>query len=327
MAEFWEFVLTLLLGLLILQYLKQLWSSRNYPPGPFQLPIIGGIWRMAMDFSHDILIKLAKQYGNIYTIWLGPRPIVVLSGFQAVKEGIIDHPDDFNARPVSAFVQTALKRTVAGGILFASGDIWKQHRRFGVVTLRKMGVGRKIMEYQIEVEAKHLVETFACTKGQPYNPLWSITNAVSNVICAVAFGNRYSVEDEEFKGKIEAMEVMGKYATSIPALSKDDPTSTYSDDNLTYFLTELFIAGTETTATSLQWALLFMVAYPEIQGARVCLGEQMAKMELFLFFTHLLRMFKFQLPEGVKELNKEPVLGFSLHPHPYKICAIPRNMK
>ncbi|KAH0624280.1 hypothetical protein JD844_007968, partial [Phrynosoma platyrhinos] len=216
--------------------------------------------------------------------------------------------------------------------------------------------------------------------------------------------------------------------------NKGDPRSTYSDDNLAHLILDLFIAGTETSATSLHWALLLMVAYPDIQdkvykeiedimgsseaicyqdqkklpytnavihevlrakyvfffglprecvkdvklrgfhipkgtfivpdlhsvlldperwetpeefnphhfldkegnfisreeflpfgiGARVCLGEQMAKMEIFLFFTYLLRKFKFQLPEGVKELNKEPLLGFTLHPHPYKICAVPR---
>uniref|UniRef100_A0ABM5FVE6 Cytochrome P450 2J1-like n=1 Tax=Pogona vitticeps TaxID=103695 RepID=A0ABM5FVE6_9SAUR len=59
-------------------------------------------------------------------------------------------------------------------------------------------------------------------------------------------------------------------------------------------------------------------------GARVCLGEQLGKMELFLFLTYLLRAFHFQPTRGVEELNKEPVLGFTLHPEPYQIRAIPR---
>lgn len=59
-------------------------------------------------------------------------------------------------------------------------------------------------------------------------------------------------------------------------------------------------------------------------GHRVCLGEQMARVELFIFFTNLLRAFTFQLPEGVKEINVEYILGAILQPHPYKLCAIPR---
>lgn len=55
----------------------------------------------------------------------------------------------------------------------------------------------------------------------------------------------------------------------------------------------------------------------------MCLGEQLAEIEIFIIFTSLLRAFTFQPPEGVKELNLEPVVAFSVHPYPYKLCAIP----
>lgn len=59
-------------------------------------------------------------------------------------------------------------------------------------------------------------------------------------------------------------------------------------------------------------------------GHRVCLGEHLARTELFIFFANLLRAFTFQLPEGVTKINTEPILGGTLQPHPYRICAIPR---
>uniref|UniRef100_A0A8D0E440 Uncharacterized protein n=1 Tax=Salvator merianae TaxID=96440 RepID=A0A8D0E440_SALMN len=62
---------------------------------------------------------------------------------------------------------------------------------------------------------------------------------------------------------------------------------------------------------------------PFSAGARVCLGEQLARIELFIFLTNLLRMFHFQPPDGVKKLNPEPTSGLTTHPHPYKFCAIP----
>ncbi|KFZ68483.1 Cytochrome P450 2J5, partial [Podiceps cristatus] len=39
----------------------------------------------------------------------------------------------------------------------------------------------------------------------------------------------------------------------------------YDEENLIQTIFDLFLAGTETTATTLRWALLFMVVYPDIQ--------------------------------------------------------------
>ncbi|XP_015247553.1 PREDICTED: cytochrome P450 2J2-like [Cyprinodon variegatus] len=62
---------------------------------------------------------------------------------------------------------------------------------------------------------------------------------------------------------------------------------------------------------------------PFSAGKRVCLGEQLARMELFLFFTSLLQRFTFSPPAG-EQPNLEFQLGFILGPKPYSLCAIPR---
>ncbi|KAK9401390.1 cytochrome P450 2J5-like [Crotalus adamanteus] len=58
-------------------------------------------------------------------------------------------------------------------------------------------------------------------------------------------------------------------------------------------------------------------------GVRACVGQQLARIEIFIFLTSLLRAFSFQLPERAKELNEGPVAKMIMHPHPYKLCAIP----
>ncbi|XP_068819655.1 cytochrome P450 2J2-like isoform X3 [Capricornis sumatraensis] len=46
---------------------------------------------------------------------------------------------------------------------------------------------------------------------------------------------------------------------------KGNATSSFHDENLIYSTLDLFLAGTETTSTTLRWGLLFMAMYPEIQ--------------------------------------------------------------
>lgn len=51
------------------------------------------------------------------------------------------------------------------GIILASGRSWKQQRRFGIMTLRNLGMGKKGLEHRVQEEASHLVEFFGNLKG------------------------------------------------------------------------------------------------------------------------------------------------------------------
>ncbi|XP_036446004.1 cytochrome P450 2K1-like [Colossoma macropomum] len=66
---------------------------------------------------------------------------------------------------------------------------------------------------------------------------------------------------------------------------------------------------------------------PFSAGRRVCLGESLARMELFLFFTSLLQHFRFTPPPGMSEdqLDLTAVVGITLNPSPHKLCAVKRS--
>uniref|UniRef100_A0A8C5SG46 Cytochrome P450 n=1 Tax=Laticauda laticaudata TaxID=8630 RepID=A0A8C5SG46_LATLA len=56
-------------------------------------------------------------------------------------------------------------------------------------------------------------------------------------------------------------------------------------------------------------------------GQRVCLGEKLSRIEMFIILTSLLRTFHFQPPEGMKKLDEKPIISMGLTPHPYKISS------
>ena len=64
-----------------------------------------------------------------------------------------------------------------------------------------------------------------------------------------------------------------------------------------------------------------------ISGKRSCLGESLARMELFLFISLLVQRFKFESAPGEKLTvdNVDGLFGIVHAPKPYSIVAVPRR--
>lgn len=67
--------------------------------------------------------------------------------------------------------------------------------------------------------------------------------------------------------------------------------------------------------------------YPFSKGRRVCAGESLARMELFLFITGMLQKFTFTPPPGVstEDLDLTPEVVFTMRTKSYRVCATPRQ--
>ncbi|KYO44826.1 cytochrome P450 2G1 [Alligator mississippiensis] len=191
---------TLLLGLcfaavIFLSVLRGLKRGRNLPPGPAPLPFLGNVLQLRASALVKSLEELAKKYGPVFTVHLGRRRVVVLWGYEAVKEALVQHAEDFSGRGELA----AIDQVVRGfGLVFSNGERWRQLRRFSHSALRSLGVGRRDVEQQIQEEAECLVQDFQATKGAPFDPTLCLSQASSAVICSLIFGQRFERDDAEY---------------------------------------------------------------------------------------------------------------------------------
>uniref|UniRef100_W5MBT6 Cytochrome P450 2K1-like n=1 Tax=Lepisosteus oculatus TaxID=7918 RepID=W5MBT6_LEPOC len=170
-------------------------SSYKFPPGPRPWPIIGNL--NVLDFlkAQETFCKLSEQYGNVFTFHMGRRKFVVLTGYQTVKEALVDQADDFGGRGQTHTSQLFSK---GKGVIFGKGESWKTMRRFTLSTLRDFGMGKRTIEDRIVEESKMLIEVFESYKGQPFEPTIHINSAVSNIICTIVFGDRFEYDNPQF---------------------------------------------------------------------------------------------------------------------------------
>ncbi|XP_030074571.1 cytochrome P450 2F2 isoform X1 [Microcaecilia unicolor] len=178
---------------LALMYWKMLKQKSQLPPGPIPLPFIGNLMQLSTKDIVKSLMKLHEKYGSVYTIYMGPQPSLVLCGYKAVKEALIDQGEDFGAR---GDYPVFLSYTKGHGIAFRNGEKWKELRRFALLTLRNFGMGKRSIEERIQEEARFLVKEFLKTKESPIDPNVFLARTVSNVICSILFGRRFDYDDK-----------------------------------------------------------------------------------------------------------------------------------
>uniref|UniRef100_A0A4W2HZ60 Cytochrome P450 2B4-like n=1 Tax=Bos indicus x Bos taurus TaxID=30522 RepID=A0A4W2HZ60_BOBOX len=189
MALFTILFLILFIGLLLL------WgrpASRGcLPPGPWPLPFLGNVLQM----DQKGLLKsfqLREKYGDVFTIYLGSRPAVILWWYEAMKEALVDQAEAFSGRGHIAIIDPVFQGT---GVVFANGKSWKVLRRFSVTTMKDFGMGKQSIEERIKEEAQCLVEELQKSQGAYLDPHFLFNAITANIICSIVFGERFNYQD------------------------------------------------------------------------------------------------------------------------------------
>ncbi|XP_075057361.1 cytochrome P450 2K1-like [Mixophyes fleayi] len=190
--------ITFLVSIVVILFLANVFNNRkqdtckNFPPGPTPLPIIGNMHIIDMAKPHNTFIELAKKYGSVFSVQFGLKKMVILCGYDTVKDALINYAEEFSERPDSLMVT---KTSRGDGVIFSHGENWKVMRRFALSTLRDYGMGKKSIENKINDECESLMQTFRSYKGKAFNNLTIINAAVANIIVSILLGHRFEYGD------------------------------------------------------------------------------------------------------------------------------------
>ncbi|KAM5163932.1 cytochrome P450 2K1-like [Mantella aurantiaca] len=171
-------------------------AAKNFPPGPQPLPVIGNLHIINLKKPYLTLIELSKTYGSVFSIQMGMTKMVVLTGYEAVKNALVGHAEEFGER---ADIPILDKVDKGMGIIFGHGENWKVMRRFTISTLRDFGMGKSTIEDRILEESDHLVQRFQTFQGKPFDNSMGVNAAVGNIIVSIALGHRMDYEDPAFQ--------------------------------------------------------------------------------------------------------------------------------
>ena len=46
-------------------------------------------------------VKLSKEYGSVFTVYFGPKKVVVLAGYKTVEQALVNHAVEFGDREIT----------------------------------------------------------------------------------------------------------------------------------------------------------------------------------------------------------------------------------
>lgn len=253
----------------------------------------------------------------------GWQKVVVLTGYETVKEALTSKGNEFIDKPNTPIFVDIQNWD---GVLFSKGEVWKRTRRFTLTAMRDLGMGKDRVEGRILEELHFLIEMIESYKGKPFK-LKTLMGAPANITFAMLFGDRFDYEDPLFvtftniiydvvtqlglahlqiynvypflgflfkphKIILEKIEIartvlrqklqeskqnasenhLRTYIDMMMSKQQEENSKEikekdkiFYDDNAIATVIDLALGGTETTSSTLQWAILLMMKYPEIQ--------------------------------------------------------------
>uniref|UniRef100_A0A803P655 Cytochrome P450 n=1 Tax=Cannabis sativa TaxID=3483 RepID=A0A803P655_CANSA len=238
-------------------------AKGRLPPSPSALPIIGHLHHIG-PLPHQSLHKLSNQYGPLMHLYLGSVPTVVASSPEMAKEFFKTHESAFSSRPPPSILNTL--SYPSPDLTFAPyGPYWKFLKKVCMSQL----LGGKTLNLLLPVrtdERKRFLtsilkkaEANECVDvGKELKRLTN--NIISRMIMSKRCAHNENEADEITDVVNGSAEIVGTFNVSdfiwfcknldLQGLKKKSK--------------DVFVAGTNTSSITLEWALAELINHPNV---------------------------------------------------------------
>ncbi|THU92382.1 cytochrome P450 [Dendrothele bispora CBS 962.96] len=157
----------------------------NLPPGPPTVPVLGNIHIFPIKFAFFRLTEWARKYGDIYSIKIGPKTIIVLSSMKAVKE-LIDQQSGLTCdRPKSYMADTMHEGLFTP--LVGYNELWRRLRKTMHTILTPNGAAA-----HQSIQAAEATQLMHDMLHSPELYFTHIERYSTSVIASIVFGKHFT---------------------------------------------------------------------------------------------------------------------------------------
>lgn len=201
--------------------------------GPKGLPLLGCLlsvsqWHPGCSFMG--LLELYYRYGPVCGFYIGPQPVISISGYEACKEAFMN--ENLNGRPDNGPARMKSKGKRMGivtessacthlhhlltlfsfsGVMLVDGDFLTIQKRFTLHHLRDFGFGRQNMESLVSKEVAVLLADMKRQfhdEGNVFEFKNYFNISLVNALWVMLASTRFERDDPRLKSLVELFDVV-----------------------------------------------------------------------------------------------------------------------
>ena len=177
----------------------------------------GACFRLGEN-PHLDLTKMAQKYGDVFSLMLGNRLVVVLNEVDAIQEAMVKHSKAFAGRPQ---LHTFKLANPEGSSLTLTdySPKWRLSRKISVAAIQNFAKNAEALEEKLLQECRRMVHCFKLQKDKPVDAFITLKLATANIILGALFSISGSYDDEGLRG---LMHLTDSYSEAVNGSSHVD---------------------------------------------------------------------------------------------------------